>query len=62
MKNKFNDLQLNGKDGEAWSYGDKKNHLNAVGWDKLETFNYYEQYIEYIHFYKSISFIKKEVW
>jgi hypothetical protein len=62
LKNKVDDLQLNGKDAIDYSYGDKKNHLNAVGWEKLETYNYYEKWIEFIHFYKSICFIKKEVW
>jgi len=62
LKDRVSDLQLNGKDAVEWSYGDKKNHLNAVGWDKLNTYNYYEKYIEYIHFYKSICFIKKEIW
>jgi hypothetical protein len=62
LKEKVNDLQLNGKDAIEWSYGDKKNHLNAVGWEKLNSYNYYEKYIEFIHFYKSICFIKKEIW
>jgi predicted O-methyltransferase YrrM len=62
LKNRVDDLQLNGKDAQEWSYGNKKNHLNVVGWDKINDYNYFEKNIEFIHFYKSIVFIKKEIW
>lgn len=62
LNKRVHDLQLNGKDAQEWSYGCKKNHLNVVGWDKLNDYTYFEKWIEYIHFYKSICFIKKEVW